>query len=211
MSSKNEGTRERILSVAESIILKNGFAGTSIEDILRQAAITKGGFFYHFNGKKELAKALVERYLSQDDRIFEDLFAQADAETDDPLHQLLTFLQRFADMLANLETTHPGCLVASFTYESQQMDEEVQMSIKQGVLVWRKLILLRLEKIAEHYPPTTDTPLTAVADMFTSSVEGGIILSRIFGNNQVLVQQVQLYRQYLQMLFQPELVTTSQG
>ncbi|MEZ5507249.1 MAG: TetR/AcrR family transcriptional regulator [Gammaproteobacteria bacterium] len=204
MSGKQEGTRERILSVAETIILQRGFSATSIDDILQNAAITKGGFFYHFNGKKELARALVERYLDEDDRIFAGLFAQADAQSDDPLQQVLLFLEQFADMMRTLQDTHPGCLVASFTYESQQLDGDVHELVKQGVLIWRKLLLARLEKVAALYSPCAPISLTAVADMFTSSVEGGIILSRILQSNEPLADQIMLYRQYLQLLFQPQ-------
>lgn len=200
-TAKTENTRDRILTVAESIILNNGFSGTSIDDIIKNAAITKGGFFYHFNGKKELARALIERYLEQDNRIFEELFLAVDQDSDDPLRQLIGFLDRFAAMVENLDETHPGCLVAGFTYESQQLDEEVQELIKQGVLVWRKLFQLRLERASEKYVMATDISITAIADMFTSCVEGGIILSRIFKSNESLVQQVMLYREFLRLAF----------
>lgn len=200
-NTKAVGTRERILGVAESIILNHGFSATSIDDIIKNAAITKGGFFYHFNGKKDLARALIERYLEQDNRIFDELFLLADQSSDDPLQQLLAFLGLFADMLENLAETHPGCLVAGFTYESQQFDEEIRELIKQGVLVWRKLIQIRLDKIADKYPMNTNVSLVALADMFTSCVEGGIILSRIFMSNDSLVQQVLLYREFLRLAF----------
>ncbi len=201
MTNRQEGTRERILGVAESIVLQNGFSGTSIGNILRQAAITKGGFFYHFADKRELARALVERYLEQDSVIFNSLFDEADNQQSDPLYQLLSFLEQFADMMGNLEDLHPGCLVASFTYESHQLDPETKTLIKQGVLQWRKLILLRLEKIAEAHPPVKEVSLTALADMFTSIVEGGIILSRILESNGHLSHQILQYRDYLEILF----------
>lgn len=200
-NTKTEGTRERILSVAESIILNHGFSGTSIEDIIKNAAITKGGFFYHFNGKKDLARALVERYLEQDNQIFDELFLAADQISADPLEQLLEFLRLFAAMLENLDETHPGCLVAGFTYESQQFDEDIRDLIKQGVLVWRKLIQIRLDRVVEKYTVNTGASVVAMADMFTSSVEGGIILSRIFMSNQALVEQVMLYREFLRLAF----------
>lgn len=200
-NTKTEGTRERILSVAESIILNHGFSGTSIEDIIKNAAITKGGFFYHFNGKKDLARALVERYLEQDNQIFDELFLAADQTSSDPLEQLLEFLRLFAAMLENLDETHPGCLVAGFTYESQQFDEDIRDLIKQGVLVWRKLIQIRLDRVVEKYTVNTGASVVAMADMFTSSVEGGIILSRIFMSNQALVEQVMLYREFLRLAF----------
>lgn len=206
MSTKTTNARERILETAEAIILQNGYSSTSIDDILQQANITKGGFFYHFNGKKELARALVERYLQKDNEIFDDLLQQADAQSDDPLKRMLIFLDLFAEMVENLDATHPGCLVAGFTYESQQLDDEVKELIKQGVLIWRKIFLIRFEKVAESYPINTNIELMDLADMFTSAVEGGIILSRIFGSNHALVKQVRLYQDYVRMVFANPLV-----
>ena len=48
MASRGEATRERVLATAEELILQKGFAGTSIDDIIRQAHITKGGIFLSF-------------------------------------------------------------------------------------------------------------------------------------------------------------------
>ena len=70
MGVKGQQTRENILACAEGIILQRGYSGTSIEDIIREAGITKGGFFYHFDGKSDLAKKLMLRYLEQDKIFF---------------------------------------------------------------------------------------------------------------------------------------------
>lgn len=201
MASRSNSSRERILECAEAIILQKGFSGTSIEDILDKAAITKGGFFYHFEGKADLARALIDRYLKQDDVIFNDLFAKADELSEHPLHRLLIFLKLFAEMMGDLEETHPGCLVASFTYEGQQLNEDVRERVKTGLLGWRKMISGRLEEISNKYPPCDDIDMDVVADMFTSTIEGGIILSRAFGDNRLLVNQVLAYRNYLRTLF----------
>ncbi|MEL7372900.1 MAG: helix-turn-helix domain-containing protein, partial [Pseudomonadota bacterium] len=74
MPTKGERTRESILSTAESLILSNGYSGTSIDQIIGESGITKGGFFYHFDGKNDLAKHLVMRYLEQDEVFFNGLF-----------------------------------------------------------------------------------------------------------------------------------------
>jgi len=66
MGTKGEQTREHILATAESIILRRGYGGTSIEQIIGAAGITKGGFFYHFDGKKDLARNLIKRFLKND-------------------------------------------------------------------------------------------------------------------------------------------------
>lgn len=202
--STRVNSRERILACAESIVLQKGFAATSIDEILDKAAITKGGFFYHFAGKAELAKALVDRYLENDDTIFSSLMIQAKDLSEDPLHQLLIFLKLFADMMGDLKDTHPGCLVASFTYESQQFDDEIREQVKYGLLRWRKLISDQLELIIERYPSAEKVEVTVLSDMFSSIIEGGIILSRALQDKQALVDQILAYRSYLRLLFEKQ-------
>jgi len=201
MSVRANSSRERILSTAEAIILQRGFAGTTIEDILEKASITKGGFFYHFNGKKELARALVERYLEMDSEQFQTLGERADSLSEDPLQRTLIFLNLVAEMVSGMSDTHPGCLVASFTYETQQFDEEIRELVTKGMLEWRTMIIDRLREVREKYPPKVDVSLETLADMFSSTLEGGIILARIYNNNQALVNQVQAYRTHLRLVF----------
>jgi AcrR family transcriptional regulator len=202
MTTRSNSSRERILASAEAIVLQKGFNATSIEDILKQASITKGGFFYHFDGKPGLAKALIERYIEQDDQIFSDLFAEANELSEDPLHQLLIFLKLLAGKLGAMEDTHPGCLVASFIYESQQFKPEIRELMRDGMLSWRNLIADQLQRINEKYAVPDDVSIETLADMFTSTIEGGIILTRNFGDNQLLVNQILAYRSFLRRLYE---------
>ena len=50
--------------------------------------------------------------------------------------------------------------------------------------------------------PRLEVDVPALADMFTSVIEGGIILARIFNSNQPLYSQVLMYRQHLRLLFE---------
>lgn len=200
-SSRMSGTRERILDQAEKLILKNGYNATNLDDILQQASITKSGFFYHFAGKNDLARALVARYLHADEALFTSLWTRADSLTEDPLQRLLLFLKLFAETMQDMEQAHPGCLVVTFTYESHHQDEELQRMVREGVLAWRGMLLQRLDDIHQRTPIPEEIPPLHLADMFTAAVEGGILLSRMFGSNEPLVQQILLYRDYLRRLF----------
>ncbi|MDP1930728.1 MAG: TetR/AcrR family transcriptional regulator [Gammaproteobacteria bacterium] len=203
MNTRANSSRERILTVAESIILQKGYTGTNIEEILDKAAITKGGFFYHFNGKGELARALVERYIEHDRAVFMELLERADSLSEDPLQRALIFLNLFSEMVSGMNATHPGCLVAAFTYELQQFDEDVRKRMEVGVMEWRRLVAERLHLVMERYKPRLDVSVDVLADMFTSTLEGGIILARVLDNNQALIDQVQAYRTHLRLIFDP--------
>lgn len=202
MGTRSNSSRERILASAEAIILRKGFSATSIEDIIDRAAITKGGFFYHFEGKPGLAAALVKRYLAQDDEIFDTLWRQAESLSEDPLHQLLIFLKLLAEMLLHMETTHPGCLVASFTYESNLFDETVREGMREGLEAWRDMMQRKLAAADAAYERHTDQSLETLANMFTGIIEGGILLARNFDNNQLLADQVLAYRSFIRMIYE---------
>jgi AcrR family transcriptional regulator len=178
VTTRANSSRERILSTAEAMILERGFAGTTIDDIIDKAAITKGGFFYHFDGKRQLARALVERYTEMDSRAFQEFNERANSLSEDPLQRTLIFLNLFAEMVAGMTQLHPGCLVAAFTYETQQIDDEIRGMMEQTMLEWREMIVERLHQIMEIYTPRMEVDVNALADMFSSTLEGGIILSR---------------------------------
>ena len=200
-TTRSNSSRERILACAETVILQKGFSGTSIEDILEKSAITKGGFFYHFDGKAGLAEALIHRYLENDDLLFDRLIDQAAELSEDPLHRLLIFLKLLSDELGKMSQTHPGCLVASFTYESQQFRENIRELIREGMVRWRQMIVRQLEQVDADYEAKTEVTQETLADMFTAIIEGGIMLTRNFDNNQLLVNQILAYRSFIRLLY----------
>lgn len=201
MAGRANSSRERILATAETIILQKGYTGTSLDDILDKAAITKGGFFYHFNGKSELARALVQHYLAEDQAMFNRLQERADALSEDPLQRLLIFLHLLAEGVIDMTEVHPGCLAAAFTYEIQPFDDEIREQLTSGILAWRSMIAVRLETILAKRKPCLPVDVEALADMFTSVIEGGIILARLFNSNTHRYNQVLAYRSHLRLLF----------
>jgi len=91
---------------------------------------------------------------------------------------MLIFMKLLAEAMGDLPNGHPGCLVASFAYESMQFEEYVLALTEEGIISWRKLFLRRLVNIAERYPMNIEVDLIELADMLTSVIEGGGLLSR---------------------------------
>jgi TetR/AcrR family transcriptional regulator, transcriptional repressor for nem operon len=198
---KGGDTRERILDAAEAAILDKGFAATSIEELIAAVGITKGGFFYHFKDKGELAKALLVRYIEREDTLFDEIFVRADALNDDPLEGFLIGLTTLSELMADLPNGHPGCLVASFCYQDRLFDKHVRELNRAAVLGWRKRFRARLELIASRYTPRVEIDLDDVADMLSVIADGGIILSKVTKDKDVLPRQILLYRDYVRAIF----------
>jgi len=200
--SKGEQTRLRLMDIAQASVLEKGFSATSIEEIITEAGITKSGFFYHFKDKNDLAKALVERYIHDEVSLLDEVFAQADSLSEDPLHSFLIFLKLLAERLADLPNGHPGCIVASCCYQEQLFSQDVRDLCAGGHLTWRRVMRGRLDRIAAKYPPKVDVNFEALADMFSALADGGIILSRSLKDPSKLAQQLLLYRGFVRTVFE---------
>ena len=201
MRSNGLQTRDRILTTAQNLILSRGFSGTSIDRIIDDASVTKSGFFYHFEGKRDLAKNLLVRFLEEDYQISQELLTRAKSLTEDPLQQLLIFLNLNAELADELPSGHPGCLVASYIYEAQQFDDEIHKIARLGIEKWKALIVNMLESATKKYTPVIDTDVNELADMFAAVYEGAIVIGKLTADKKVLSKQILLYRNYIRFIF----------
>ncbi len=199
--SKGEATRERLLEIAEEAIVAKGFSNTSIDEIIAAAGLTKSGFFYHFRDKTELAKALIERFIEQDRRSMDRHWRRGAELSDDPLQQLLISLRLFAEQFADLEETHPGCIVASVAYHDRQFNDEVRALNARAILAWRERLVPQFETIAEAYPPRIEIDLRHLADMLCSIADGGLVVGRVLDEPRFISEQILAYRKFVQAVF----------
>lgn len=56
-------TEKEILDVAFRMFLEKGFSEISTNEIIREAGLTKGGFYYSFKSREELDRKVIEHYL----------------------------------------------------------------------------------------------------------------------------------------------------
>ena len=58
-----EETRALIVETARKLFNRHGFNGVSIDEIMKAAGLTRGGFYNHFKNKEELYAEAVESFL----------------------------------------------------------------------------------------------------------------------------------------------------
>lgn len=102
-------TREKILDAGLKVFRKKGYVSTTLDDIAREAGVTRGAVYWHFaGGKPELFEAL----LNERSRGVEEIAAAALAEGGTPLRTLerilvrpMEYLEEDDDFLAVQEIT----------------------------------------------------------------------------------------------------------
>lgn len=200
---KGHETRQRILDAAQAAIIEKGFTGTSIDELISECGLSKGGFFYHFPDKTDLAKALLRRYIEEDERIFDEVFARAASLVDDPLQVFLLGLRFLAEVMGDMPKGHPGCLVAIACYQERMFDRELRALNAQAVLQWRRRFRSMVDEIALSYRPREPVDRDELADMVSALLEGGIVLSKALGDPDSLARQILTFRLMVQALFVP--------
>ncbi|NIQ03604.1 MAG: TetR family transcriptional regulator [Nitrospinaceae bacterium] len=194
-------TREKILDIAESLVLSHGFAGASIDKVIGKAGITKGTFFYHFKNKRELAKILIERFHDKDMDQFRRFMKRAETLSEDPLQQLIIFVGLLEDMLDSLEEPFPGCLFASYAYQSEQFDDEIMCVCSSAMVDWRTLFGDKIKKAIEIHQPGQEVDADSLADLLTCILEGALLISKTLDDVKIAAPQLAHYRKYLECLF----------
>ena len=101
-----ELTRQRIIDAARTVFLARGVSQTSMEHIAREAGVTRGAVYWHFNNKTDLFHAMREQVmLPMIDSMDETLLVK---NSDDPLACIERFfcstIERLDDSLNTRQT-----------------------------------------------------------------------------------------------------------
>ncbi|MEM6931544.1 MAG: TetR/AcrR family transcriptional regulator, partial [Myxococcota bacterium] len=96
--SKGEG-RQRILEVAAQSFAANGYAGTSLSQVARDAGVTQPLVHHHFSTKEGLWRAVVDEHLSDLPEV-----DAAFASIEDPREVVLELTKRFVYLSARRPT-----------------------------------------------------------------------------------------------------------
>ncbi len=168
---------------------------------MEAAGITKSGFFYHFKDKNDLARQLFDRFLAEDEAIIETLEKRARELSDEPLQSLLIFINLYAQVMDDMEALHPGCMVATVTYQERIFDPALKRMNEDYLMRTRVRFRRWFEEISAAHPPREQVDLDALADHLTVIVEGAIVLSKALKDESLMGKQVRLFRSHIRLLF----------
>jgi AcrR family transcriptional regulator len=60
-----EATRQLLVSVARELFTEQGYAATSIEEIIKRAGVARGALYHHFPGKDALFRAVYDEVQAE--------------------------------------------------------------------------------------------------------------------------------------------------
>ncbi len=201
MPRDGTATRQKILDAGEQLLLQHGYGGMSIDQVLATAGITKGAFFYHFKSKNDLAQALLERYVEQDNELLHDLVNRAEALSHDPLQQYLIFVGLLIETMRGLKEPLAGCLVASYIYQLDTFSPKTQQDVIAGFNEWERVLGGKLRAAVEKQEPLLRVTVDQIYSNLLALFEGGVIMAKLYDNSQTLAEQLSQHKNYVELLF----------
>jgi AcrR family transcriptional regulator len=149
-TAKGERTRQRIVELAAPVFNRQGYVGASMRDLIDATGLEKGGIYNHFGSKEQLA---LEAYDYAMSRVTNALARSQDGATDAP-DRLVRMIRAFA-MSARSPAIEGGCPIMNTAIEADDGHKA------EGTL-------------------RGDIDPYALASTITASLEGALMLSRLY-------------------------------
>jgi len=165
-NSRKHETHERIVDVAARAIRRHGYAGVGVADVMKQAGLTHGGFYAHFDSRDALIVEALERAGQESSEAVGRAVARRAAKGVSPFRALVeAYLSE--DHLASLET---GCPVAALACDMPRQSDAV-----------REASALRVKRLVARVQSTLPHAARGAASVVAGTLVGTLQLARAIG------------------------------
>jgi TetR/AcrR family transcriptional regulator, transcriptional repressor for nem operon len=173
-STETNDTAARILDIGERLVQVRGFNGFSYADVASELNMTKAALHYHFPGKAELGRALIERYTRR--------FLEALAEIDERIPGAPDKLSAYAGLYAEVLRGRRMCLCGMLAAEYQTLPDPMRDAVIAFIdanEAWVQSVLSDGERAGSI---TLAGPASDAARLIVSGLEGAMLVARPYGD-----------------------------
>jgi TetR/AcrR family transcriptional regulator, transcriptional repressor for nem operon len=175
--SKAEATKARIIEQAALLFNQQGYAGSSMSDLMRVTQLQKGGIYNHFKSKDDLALAAFDFATQHIQR----KFAGALKGKRDAVSRLIAILEVYEGLLDD-PVLVGGCPLLNTAIESDDAHPQLRLRTQKAMNDWQHLfrrILVYGQQRGEMVP---DLDVAAVITVLIATIEGAIMLTKLYGD-----------------------------
>ena len=191
--------RSRLLEAARDVIRAQGFAATSVDDLCKAAAVTKGAFFHHFEDKEALGVAAAAYWAETTSAFFEN---SPYHHYDDPLDRLLGYVE-FRKSIIEGELAEFTCLVGTMAQEVYGSHPAIRDACAASIFGHAATLepdiaaAMKTRRIKAEWTPAS------LARHTQAVLQGAFILAKATGDRAVALESVDHLKRYLTLLFSP--------
>jgi TetR/AcrR family transcriptional repressor of nem operon len=173
--TREEKSRAALIEHGTRLMLRSGYAGTGLVELLRAAGVPKGSFYHHFESKEAFGVELAEHYYAWHDQRLASLLAEKERS---PLERLRSYFELLMRRAREASPEARGCLLAMLALEMAGSSESLRATVSDAFRRWQARLaeLLRQAQVAGELAPEQDPqPLAA---MLVEAWEGALMRAR---------------------------------
>ena len=196
--SKAKDTKFRIIQQAATLFNQQGYAGSSIADLMQVTGLKKGGIYNHFSSKDELALAAFDFAVDR----MQQQFIGALKGKRHAVDRLIAILSTYEHLLDD-PPIPGGCPLLNTAVESDDAHPALRAKTQQAMDGWRSLIQRIVEKGIQRGELLAQVEPDQVATLLIATIEGAIMLSKLYGESIYLERSLNHLKTYVQQLAIP--------
>ena len=193
MRPKGENTRDKILEVATSLINQKGIGATTIQDIASAMNMKKASLYFHFKDKDEICCAVLEK-AREDFRGFLETTLTGDT-AGERLDRFLS--QAFSKHQATSFTG--GCIFGNSALETRDSNTRFATIIRSVFDDWSTTLCTTIETAQTEGRVRDDLPASLLATQVIATIEGAIMLSRLYKDERPMRDCLEMLRSNLRL------------
>ena len=163
--ARAEATHERIVESAARAIRRSGYSGTGVADIMKDAGLTHGGFYAHFDSREAMLAEAADRAGANGLEILESAAANA------PPHRALQAMLQAYLSKEHVEAIETGCAVAALGSEMPRQAPAVRRAAT-------RRIKEAIDLVARQSPDWGQPGAHERALITVSTMLGALVLAR---------------------------------
>lgn len=165
--NRKQLSHERIVEVASRAIRRAGTRGVGVADMMKEAGLTHGGFYAHFESRDALVAEALQRAWCDTSAGLEVAIANRVAHGDSRFTALVgVYLHD-----SHLERIEDGCVVAALASEMHRQEPPVRDEA-------RRRVAALVDLVASTLPPGDNR---AQAECAAGALLGALQLARVLG------------------------------
>jgi len=186
-----------LLEAARSLIRGRGFAATSVDDLCREAGVTKGAFFHHFSSKEALGVAAAEFWSETTGAFFEGASYH---DHDDPLDRVLAYID-FRKSIIEGDPAEFTCLVGTMVQETYGSSPAIRTACAASIFGHAATLEPDIHAAMTARGIAGDWTAASLALHSQAVLQGAFILAKASGQRSVARDSIDHLKRYIRILF----------